>query len=98
MAGELGSVSVSLSSNIDILICNNNSECADFAKEVRSLAIEDGVIIVPYIVGPDGLDKYQDDTRKFMLCYINENTFEDNNSVHRVLEHALNEDVYLLMV
>ena len=65
---------------------------------MRASAIEDGGVVIPFIVGPDDLEKCQNDTRKVLLCYINENSFEENNSIDRALEHALNEDIDIIMI
>jgi len=95
LAGELGPVS--LSSNIDILICNQNDGCTDLAEELRALATGNVDLIVSSIIGPDDLNKYQDATRTVLLFYINDNTFK-NNSVHTILQCALNEDIDIVMV
>ena len=56
------------------------------------MIIEDGDLILSYIIGPYDLEKYQDDTRKVLSFYINENEFDDNNSVHRFLECTLSTE------
>jgi len=96
LVGDLGPVS--LPSDINILIYNNNAGCREVAEEVRALAIEDGGLIRPYIIGLDDLEAYQDDTRKVLLFYTNENTFQQINRVHRTLQCALDLGIDIVMV
>ena len=67
------------------VICNNSTGCRELSDEVRALAVEDGDIVMPYIIYPYDYHKYQDSTRKVLLLYINENIFEHIGSVHITL-------------
>ena len=58
---ELGSMF--LPSNLDILICNNNNRCRELAGEVISSDVEDGGMVLPYVIGPNDYHIYQDGTR-----------------------------------
>ena len=101
LAGQLGTVA--LSSQLNILVCNDNVGCMEVAEEVVALAQEDSGLIVPHaLVFEDVLSQtFVDnlgDTKKVLLFYINENIFKYDENVYGSLKYALEENIDIVMV
>ena len=95
LADELGNVS--LSSHLNINICNN-TRYLDLAEEVKASGKEDSGLILLYIIGIEDVDTHQNDTRKVLSFYINEDTFKCFSRAQISLQHSLDIGAGIIMV